>query len=249
MPNPMEKAIKEELNSLIKSGSAILKSFSKNDSVTDSLKRDFDYQKFYTVSSELLRQVIPSRYDEYRQLYRNEKRKAISVEAYSISDYLAGLSVTRMGKDVFDITSVARQRLISQLSILQSIYQSLDSLLVDLTTVVAADLFDSEIEMARTLIKSKHLRASGALAGVILEKHLASVIFSNSITLSKKNPSISDYIEALKTSGKIDTVQWRGLQRLADIRNLSAHSKGREPTVDEINELVDGVDRVMKTIL
>ncbi|GAA5500953.1 hypothetical protein Dxin01_00681 [Deinococcus xinjiangensis] len=90
----MEKAIKEVLNSLIKSGSAILKSFSKNDSVTDSLKRDFDYQKFYTVSSELVRQVIPSRYDEYRQLYRNEKRKAISVETYSISDYLAGLSVT-----------------------------------------------------------------------------------------------------------------------------------------------------------
>jgi len=45
-----------------------------------------------------------------------------------------------------------------------------------------------------------------------------------------------------------DVVQWRFVQRLGDIRNYCAHNKDREPTKDEVNELIDGADKIIKTV-
>ncbi len=49
-----------------------------------------------------------------------------------------------------------------------------------------ADLFDSELESAKELSKKGFLRAGGALAGVVLEKHLAQVMTNHGLK-SKKN--------------------------------------------------------------
>ena len=91
------------------------------------------------------------------------------------------------------------------------------------------------------------LRAAGAICGVIIEKHFAQVCNSRSIVLKKKDPTISDYNDAFKDS-IYDTIEWRRIQRLGDIRNLCDHNKGREPTKEEVEELIAGTDRVIKTI-
>jgi len=46
----------------------------------------------------------------------------------------------------------------------------------------------------------------------------------------------------------LDVANWRWIQRLGDIRNLCAHAKDREPTKDEVLELVNGVEKCIKTI-
>ena len=111
-----------------------------------------------------------------------------------------------------------------------------------------ADLFDSEIDAARELLKNKFLRAAGAIAGVVLEKHLHQVCDDHGVKITKKNPSISDLNELLKANAIIDIPQWRHIALLGDIRNLCDHNKQKEPTAQQINDLIDGTDKVLKTI-
>ncbi|MDH5203425.1 MAG: hypothetical protein OEW69_09220 [Nitrospirota bacterium] len=98
------------------------------------------------------------------------------------------------------------------------------------------------------LCKKGFLRASGTVAGVVIEKHLAQVCTNHKVSIRKKNPTINDFIEKLKESEILDIPNWRFIQRLADLRNLCCHKKDREPTEEEVNELIDGVDKVTKTL-
>jgi hypothetical protein len=41
---------------------------------------------------------------------------------------------------------------------------------------------------------------------------------------------------------------WRLIQRLGDIRNLSAHSKEREPTKDEIEDMIRGCEKLIAEV-
>jgi hypothetical protein len=135
-----------------------------------------------------------------------------------------------------------------QLNILKSAQQRFTSSLFDIRQLVAADLFDSEIEAARALVKNKFLRAAGAIAGVVLEKHLAQVCENHAIKVTKKNPTIGDFNDLLKNADVIDTPRWRANQHLADIRNLCDHNKTKEPTEEQVQDLVDGVAKVLKTM-
>jgi hypothetical protein len=70
---------------------------------------------------------------------------------------------------------------------------------------------------------------------------------NRNIDIKKKNPTIADYNDALKDAA-YDTIEWRKIQRLADLRNLCDHNKDREPTREEIEELVSGTEKIIKTI-
>ena len=111
-----------------------------------------------------------------------------------------------------------------------------------------ADLFDSELDAARELAKNGFLREAGAIAGVILERHLAQVCANHSVRVRKKDPAINDLNQPLKDAGVLDVPAWRQIQRLGDIRNLCDHNKHREPTKEEVIELIDGVDKISKTL-
>lgn len=59
---------------------------------------DFDesYQRWYSESKALIRQLLPDRLSDFVGHYEKPKgRKAISYENYTIQDYLQGLTVTR----------------------------------------------------------------------------------------------------------------------------------------------------------
>ena len=135
-----------------------------------------------------------------------------------------------------------------QRSILYSAMERLDCLLYDIEKILQANLFDSEIDAARELNKKGFARAAGAMAGVVLEKHFETVIKAHALTLGKKNPCINDYNQKLKDEGVIDILTWRFIQRLGDIRNLCDHNKGVEPKKEDIDELIAGVDKIMKTV-
>jgi len=114
--------------------------------------------------------------------------------------------------------------------------------------LVQADLFDSELEAAKELNKKGFVRGAGAIAGVVLEKHLAQVCENHNVKVSKKNPGINDYNQLLKDNEVIEVKDWRFIQHLADLRNLCDHDKKKEPKKEDIDELIDGVEKVSKTI-
>ncbi len=207
-----------------------------------------EYQTWYSKAQAVVKQILPERIVDFNTYYEYPRvRKEISPENYMIKDALQGLEVRRVGGSNID-SKTAVPAFVQQLNILKAAQGALTSRLMDLKAILQADLFDSEIESARSLAKAGYMRASGAICGVVIEKHLLQVCTDHSLTIRKKNPGLSDLNQALRDNDTITVAQWRFNQHLADIRNTCDHSRGREPTKEEIEDLLDGAEKVLKTI-
>ncbi len=202
-----------------------------------------NYEQWYTVSMQVIKQVVPDRFADFVKMYKDEKRKSIDALTYGVSDYMLGIK-TRGGVD----GSAAIPNLDQQINILKSARERIDSSLFDMVEVLQAELFDNELDAAQELAKKGFLRGAGAIAGVVLEGHLGHVCEKHDIKTRKKAPTINDFNEMLKNADVIDTPEWRKIQHLGDLRNLCDHKKDREPTKDEVNDLISGVARVIKTL-
>lgn len=237
--------IKQELKDLVKEGKKLYEAIllDETDNCHDLSYFVANYERWYSKALPIVKQLQPNRFNDFSLLYKNEKRKEITLSNYTISDALRTLS-HRQG---YYGPHSASYCMLRQVNMLQACLDTFDSKLNDILTIVQADIFDSEIETAKHLHKRGFLRAAGAICGVVLEKHFATVCDKRSITLKKKNPTIADYNDALKDNA-YDTIEWRRIQRLGDIRNLCDHSKDREPTKDEVEELISGTERTIKTV-
>lgn len=208
------------------------------------------YQAWYSESLALIKQLLPDRLQDFTRHYEKPKpRKDISYENYRIEDYLQGLNVTRgWEKEKVVGPDAAIPHFQQQQAILEAVTSRFESSLFDIRQLVQADLFDSELAAAQELLKKGFVRASGAVAGVVLERHLAQVAENHSITTRKKHPTISDFNDLLKKGDVLDTPSWRQIQRLGDLRNLCDHNKDRDPTKEEAEELISGVEKCTKTL-
>lgn len=211
---------------------------------------DETYQGWYSEALAVIKQLLPDRVADFVRHYERPKtRKDITFENYTIEDALHGLRVTRgWEKEVVVDSSAAIPRVKQQLAILKAVKARFESSLFDIRKLVQADLFDSELDAARELLKNGFGRAAGAVAGVVLEKHLREVATSHNVILSKKAPSISDWNDALKQGGVIEVATWRFIQHLGDLRNLCDHDKQKEPTKAQVDDLIVGVDKLIKTV-
>jgi hypothetical protein len=208
------------------------------------------YQRWYSEAIVLLRQLLPDRLPDFIRHYEKPKpRKNITYENYRIEDFLQGLSITR-GYDKERVVGpdAAIPHFHQQLAMVEAAKSRFESSLFEIRQLVQADLFDTELEAAEELANKKFVRAAGALAGVVLERHLAQVCQDRKLPISKKHPSISDLNEVLKGAGAIQVPDWRFIQHLADIRNLCDHSGKAEPTAEQVSDLIAGVKKVIKSV-
>jgi hypothetical protein len=209
-----------------------------------------EYQSWYSETKVLIKQLLPDRLDDFVRHYEKPKpRKDISYENYRIEDFLQGLNITRgWEKEKIVGPDAAIPHFRQQQAILKAVSARFESSLFDIRQLVQADLFDSELKAAQELLKNGFIRASGAIAGVVLERHLGQVAGNHNIKTRKKHPTISDFNDLLKKGDVLDTPSWRQIQRLGDIRNLCDHNKERDPTKDEAQELISGVEKFTKTL-
>src|ERR1017187_7098348 len=135
------------------------------------------YQSWYSEAQALVKQILPDRLSDFVSHYQKPKpRKGITYENYRIEDYLQGLTVTYgYQKEKVVGPDAAIPQFEQQLSILKSVEGRFESSLYDVRRILQADLFDSDLDAAEELAKKKFARASGAMAGVVLERHLAQV--------------------------------------------------------------------------
>jgi len=257
---------KADLDSLIKLGDSMeldltFRHLEEEGQLSDDDKKNFKkfkgafekhYQRWYTESSAVIKQLIPDRSAEFENLYKGDgKRKEINSTTYNLQDWLNGIRAgfnEYRGEKHYNDFAIVSMRFHTQLEILKAVKVRFESSLLDIRQVVQADLFDSEIDAARELLKHGFLRGAGAIAGVVLEKHLGQVADNHSIKSRKKHPTISDFNDLLKKGGVIEVPTWRQIQRLGDLRNFCDHNKQREPASDEVAELIDGVEKITKTI-
>ena len=207
-----------------------------------------EYQTWYSEAKTLVRQLLPDRLADFTRHYEKPKtRKETTYGNYTIEDYLLKLHVTRAGRVIVG-PDAAIPQFQQQLSIVKSLRQRFQSSLFDIHRLAQADLFDSELAAAKELAKNKFTRAAGAVAGVVLERHLKEVCANHGVTIRSRNPQISHLNDALKDENVIEIPEWRSIQHLGDLRNLCSHDKETEPTAAQVEDLLAGVAKVTKTI-
>lgn len=208
------------------------------------------YQIWYTKALSVMNAFATDRLDEFRRYYdADPRRKRMDVETYVVQDFLSGIGLanSQSGNLPFDTLNITRIRVGSQASILAAVRARLPTVLADIEGALAASLEDSTIVAARQLSKV-NLRASGALAGVVIEEHLQRVAVAHAIKVTKRAPTIADLNDPLKNGGVYDLAAWRRIQYLADLRNKCVHKKDAEPTALEVADLVNGAEWLVKNI-
>jgi hypothetical protein len=208
-----------------------------------------NYQRWYSESLAMPSVLLPDRVDDFKAYYQLPRPpKELNHTTYTISDYLKGTRVTRGGSYEEVVGMKAAQILMQQQAeIVSAAMARFKSSLFDIRGMAQADLFDDELDAATELNKNGFARGAGAVAGVVLEGHLATVCANHSVTITKKKPTLFDFYEALKAANVIDQQTWRFIQHLADIRNTCDH-KGKDPTKESVNDLIEGVRKTSKTI-
>lgn len=239
--------IKHELGELSDKGAG-LRGLIKYDSASpDFIER---YQEWYTRAIKIASLLGKDRLDEFRSYYLPDPKRDpyLTNATYTIQDYVSGVQPKENLKTgISSVPLLITSKFSSQLGILKSLSSRIDSVLSDVLGHLSAELQDEELKVASKLMEI-NLRAAGAVAGVVLEGHLQRVAANHSVTISKTNPTINDMNDPLKNDGIYDIVTWRKIQHLADIRNYCDHKKEREPTIEEVKELIVGTDSIIKTI-
>ena len=207
-----------------------------------------EYESWYSLAMQVVKQVLPDRFDDFVKKYKNERRKELDHLTYAISDYMIGVRATR-GIDTIVEPNAAFPKFEQQLNILKSAQQRLESSLFNMVEVLQADLFDDELEAAKELNRKGFTRGGGAIAGVVLEKHLAYICGRHNLNTRKKAPTINDLNQMLKDADIMDTLNWRFIQHLADLRNMCDHNKEPAPSKENVDDLISGVAKITKTFM
>jgi hypothetical protein len=217
----------------------------KDTSAFALLTASHKYQEFYSKAYNIIKFSTPHQLQEFQALHNAPHKKGVA--SHTVSDHFSG-----MGPAIWDRDQAGNTALLMfnrQLSILKAALTILDSAVWNISTELQGALFDNELATASELAKAGHLHAAGALAGVTLERHLDSICIAHKVSLKKTKPTLADYNEALKAAGVCDVIVWRRVQGLADIRNLCVHKGEREPTKDDVNDLISGVTKIVKSLL
>ena len=197
------------------------------------------YQKWYTNSLIILNAIMPERKKEFIDLYSPDpKRKTLTVLNYTISDAIIGYSYNQINPTI-SITKIQQQ-----INIIKSLKDIIDSKINDIKLLIENEVFENELESARYLLLKGFNRASGAICGVLLERHLKSMLVT---PMKKSSPTLNELNTELYKNNIIDGTQNKYLLYLSDIRNKCDHDKDSEPTKEEIEELISGTEKVIMT--
>lgn len=238
------EAIRKELSALYQDGTKLAIALQKKEAKNFS----YDYQRWYTKALKAVASLAPDRYAEFRSYYEIDlKRKSIGYGTYVIQDYLKGVAPGAYHLQDFDTAEQSLRCFVNQLTILSAVEDRVDSVLANIEGELYAEVQDGEIIVARQLVKVS-LRAAGALTGVLIEGHLQKVAQAHALKITKKNPTIADLNDPLKAASIIDTSAWRKISFLADIRNLCSHKKDSEPTKEQVEELIQGAEWLVKNV-
>ena len=192
------------------------------------------YQRWYSAVRAILARNQPDRLSEFDHAYAPivedgirrllEKRYLTRSEQFRLMDLIG-----------------------AQFDILAAVPEHLRFSVFDIELEAYSVLMDDEIAAARYLLKRGFLRPAGVLAGVTLERHLKNLLRKHSAPIKYRKNSALATLNDLCKANVYDLVTWRKIQHLSDLRNLCAHDKTREPTNEQVTELIDGVSGVLRS--
>jgi hypothetical protein len=236
--------IRKEMSELYLEGVNLADAFQKD----EEKPFHYEYQRWYSKALKAVATLAPDRHAEFQSYYEiDPKRKTLGYGTYVIQDFIKGVKPGGYQHENFDTRKQVVLCFFNQLTIFQSIVERVDSVVANIEGELYAELQDSEIVIARQLAKV-NLRSAGALMGVVIEGHLQKVASNRGVTITKKNPTIADLNDPLKSAAVIDTPAWRKISFLGDLRNLCSHKKEVEPTKEQVEELIQGAEWLTKNV-
>ncbi|WP_224972118.1 HEPN domain-containing protein [Acinetobacter oleivorans] len=138
------------------------------------------------------------------------------------------------------------KRLRQLIPILNAAYDDLkNGFLITFKQIVQAEVFDSELEQAKSLLESGYKNAAAVIAGVVLETAIKELCLNNSIDLEKKK--LNRLNDDLAKAGVYNTLQQKQILALADIRNNAAHGDYDEFTREDVERMISDIERFLLT--
>jgi hypothetical protein len=141
------------------------------------------------------------------------------------------------GSDAFQLELVA-----GVLQALRADYQ--DGLLVDLTELVHADLFDEFLDMAEHLLDSGYKGPAAVLAGGVLEEQLRKLSCKFGVPTTKESGE-SEKAESMNASlaklGTYTKTEQKQVTAWLGLRNDAAHAKHDEFLDGEVTVMIQGL--------
>ena len=203
------------------------------------------YQKWYGAVRVIIEKNQPARLDEFDEIYNyyDIKAKAQSkAQSKRIKQIIERKHIEKQEQFLlFDLIN-------RQFDILSAVPDHLKYSIYDIELTVYSVLMDDEISASRHLLSNGFLRPAGALAGVILERHIKNLLRKNSPPITyRETDALSKVNDLCKNFNIYDGIKWRKIQHLTDLRNLCDHPKERDPTKEEVNDLINEVSEILKT--
>ena len=201
------------------------------------------YKPWYDKSRIVISQLLPEKRDEFKSYCQYPLIRGDWVGFSRRLD--ESLRNHVRGEDATGLVS-GYHLLEAQCEILEQAKLSFDLSLAKSQQALQADLLDSMLCVARDFHKNGDSRAAAAMAGVVLEQHLRIVLTAHSVRMRKKNISINDYSLMLKDKDIAEFPVWRTVLRLGDLQELCRRAD--EPKKEDVEELINGVDKIIKTL-
>ena len=213
---------------------------------TDPNKLPRLYQSWYSQVHHIVRIQHPSRLEDLERLY------SVNPEASAMSFGTRGLYYG-MQTYVQDADPDHRPAFVSGLEQQRGILLAVPNIIVlrvlEVAALVTADLVQGELAQATLLLESGFIRAAGAVAGVALEAHLKLLHDQSSPPLAYGDKdTIVPLATRLRKAGVISLGAEKQCIAMADTRNTCDHKKKQDPTEEEVQELIDDVDRFTKRV-
>ncbi len=208
------------------------------------------YQGWYSAAQAVISRFLPGRLADFTGLYEQPKgRKDIRPDNYVIEDYLKKVVITAgFDKKIVASPADALPVFQQQINILNAVFDRLDNVLFQMEQLLQAELLDQQLQAARQLAKNQFSRSAGAICGIVLENHLLQLCQAHQVKVPKKTMAIKDYNDLLKKQEIYSFETWRLIQLLGELWTLCCRNKKEVPTVDDANDLIDGTDKIIKTI-
>jgi hypothetical protein len=125
--------------------------------------------------------------------------------------------------------------------ILRGLYKDLDSgLLIDIRTIVEAEVFSDLLEMAEHLLENGYKDPAAMLIGAVLEDGLRRIARKHHITV-KDDDNISSLNQKLYQKQVFNKLTLQQVKAWNDIRDSAAHGKFDEYPIEDVRLMLEGV--------
>lgn len=115
--------------------------------------------------------------------------------------------------------------------------------LVSFKQIIQAEVFDSELEQSRSLLENGYKNAAAVIAGVVLETAIKEVCLNNNIEIERKK--LTQLNDDLAKAGVYNKLQQKQITALADIRNSAAHGNYEQFTKEDVERMIDDIERFL----